>query len=53
MPRAFYFQWANDRKMLLAFKIDRRKQLLKISVWDFHWLQEEHQKDSVLGQELC
>lgn len=27
---AFYFCWANDRKMPLAFQTDRMKQLLKI-----------------------
>lgn len=30
VPCAFYFYWADDRRMPLALQIDRRKQLLKI-----------------------
>lgn len=36
VPCAFYFCWSNDREMLLALQIDRRKQLLKIPfLWRF------------------
>lgn len=30
VPCAFYFCWANGRKMPLGVQVDRRKQLLKI-----------------------